>query len=309
MILTCSQRTDICAFYSDWLLRRFREGFVDVRNPYAPRSVQRILLDPGQIEAMIIMTKNPAPLLPHLQTLSAIPLGFQITITPYPAELEPGVPDKRKIIAAFRECARQLGARRVILRYDPIFFTRTWDLAWHQRAFQRLCRQLEGACHQVIISELDWMRNTRRHQKELKALPPDAKRFSLLAESLVPIGLQFGMRLQMCAESPEHAAPGIVRRSCIDAQWIEQISGLRLRYPQGKARPHCDCLAVTDIGEYNCCLHRCRYCYANFDETQLKERVRAHDPASSLLIGQLQPDDQIRIKKQPVFRQIGLFSS
>ena len=47
MILQTGQRTDIPAFYGQWLINRIREGFVDVRNPYYPRqvlhSVQRIL--------------------------------------------------------------------------------------------------------------------------------------------------------------------------------------------------------------------------------------------------------------------------
>lgn len=30
MILNVSGRTDIVAFYSDWFIKRYREGFVDV---------------------------------------------------------------------------------------------------------------------------------------------------------------------------------------------------------------------------------------------------------------------------------------
>lgn len=34
MILQTGQRTDIPAFYGQWLINRVRQGFVDVRNPY-----------------------------------------------------------------------------------------------------------------------------------------------------------------------------------------------------------------------------------------------------------------------------------
>ena len=37
MILNISGRTDIVAFYSDWLINRLKEGFVDVRNPFNPK--------------------------------------------------------------------------------------------------------------------------------------------------------------------------------------------------------------------------------------------------------------------------------
>ncbi|MEG0238891.1 DUF1848 family protein [Anaerorhabdus sp.] len=42
MILNISGRTDIVAFYTNWLMNRFNEGYVDVRNPFYPRSVSRI---------------------------------------------------------------------------------------------------------------------------------------------------------------------------------------------------------------------------------------------------------------------------
>ena len=34
LIINTGMRTDIPAFYSEWLMNRVREGFVYVRNPY-----------------------------------------------------------------------------------------------------------------------------------------------------------------------------------------------------------------------------------------------------------------------------------
>ena len=41
MILQTGQRTDIPAFYGQWLINRVRQGFVDVRNPYNPIQITR----------------------------------------------------------------------------------------------------------------------------------------------------------------------------------------------------------------------------------------------------------------------------
>ena len=41
MIISASRRTDIPAFYADWLLTRIREGYVFVRNPMQPRKISR----------------------------------------------------------------------------------------------------------------------------------------------------------------------------------------------------------------------------------------------------------------------------
>ena len=45
MILNVSGRTDIVAFYSKWFINRYREGYVDVRNPFYPKNVSRIYFD------------------------------------------------------------------------------------------------------------------------------------------------------------------------------------------------------------------------------------------------------------------------
>ena len=42
MILQTGNRTDLPAFYSQWLANRIREGYVMVRNPFNPAPVTRI---------------------------------------------------------------------------------------------------------------------------------------------------------------------------------------------------------------------------------------------------------------------------
>ena len=44
MILQTGQRTDIPAFYGQWLINRIHEGYVDVQNPYNPLQVTRYTL-------------------------------------------------------------------------------------------------------------------------------------------------------------------------------------------------------------------------------------------------------------------------
>lgn len=42
MILNVSSRCDIVAFYSECFLERYKQGYVDVRNPIYPKNVSRI---------------------------------------------------------------------------------------------------------------------------------------------------------------------------------------------------------------------------------------------------------------------------
>ena len=70
-------------------------------------------------------------------------------------------------------------------------------------------------------------------------------------------------------------------------------------YKKWNARKNvpCQCVEMADVGEYNSCLHFCKYCYANYDEKAVRENYKAHNPKSSLLVGELEKDDIIKIRK------------
>ena len=55
---------------------------------------------------------------------------------------------------------------------------------------------------------------------------------------------------------------------------------------------------VLFVGAYNSCLHGCKYCYANFDSKQIVSNYKMHDVNSSLLIGHLNLDDQVKIRRK-----------
>ena len=120
MILSVSRRTDIPAFYADWLFHRLRAGFVCVRNPVNPRKISKIQLSPDVVDGIVFWTKNPAPMLPRLQELKRYAYYFQFTLTPYGKDIEPNLPVKLKLMSAFRRLSDQIGPERVIWRYDPI---------------------------------------------------------------------------------------------------------------------------------------------------------------------------------------------
>ena len=93
MILNTGARTDTVQYFSEWLFRRFREGYVYTRNPLFPHKVTRYELSPDRIDCVLFCSKNYAPVLSCLHEITdRYRTYFHFTITAYGREIEPGVP-------------------------------------------------------------------------------------------------------------------------------------------------------------------------------------------------------------------------
>ena len=93
MIVNTGGRTDTVQYYSEWLLRRFAEGYVLSRNPLFPNKVSRIELFPDKVDCVVFCSKSYAPILPRLHEItSRFRTYFYYTITAYGKDIEPGVP-------------------------------------------------------------------------------------------------------------------------------------------------------------------------------------------------------------------------
>ena len=96
MIIQTGSRTDIPAFYSDWLARSLEEIYVMVRNTFNPVSVTRYNLDPSVVDLIVFCSKNPGPMLRYMHLLEPYRQYWFVTITPYDRDIEPYVPQKAR---------------------------------------------------------------------------------------------------------------------------------------------------------------------------------------------------------------------
>ena len=152
MIINVSGRTDIVAFYTPWFINRYKEGLVDVRNPFNPNLVSRINF--SDVDLILFCTKNPIPIIDYLKYLKK-PIIFQITITPYKNDIEPNVPSKKEVINAVKKISEIIGSDNVYIRYDPIFLSDKYNLSYHIKAFKKLTTLLKGSTKHIIVSFLD----------------------------------------------------------------------------------------------------------------------------------------------------------
>ena len=236
-------------------------------------------------------------MLPHMDLLRPYGQFWYVTITPYGKEIEPGVPDKREVLDSFRRLSDTVGPDRMGWRYDPVFISGEYPAERHIRAFEYMAQTLSGYTRTAVISFVDLYEKTKRNFPEVR--PVTAEQRLQLGKAFVEIAGQYGMTLRPCGEGDELAPFGADCSGCMTVAMYEQALGRRLKVPKtAPARKECACYLGGDIGAYNTCGHLCRYCYANYDAATVRKNLAAHDPESPLLIGHLEPGDQVHEAKQ-----------
>lgn len=310
MIIQTGMRTDIPAFYSKWLLNRIEEGFVLVRNPYNPIQVTRYRLTPDVVDLIAFCTKNPAPMLPHMDALKAYGQYWFITITPYGKDIEPNVPDKEKVMEDFKKLSGIVGVDSMGWRYDPIFIDEKHSVKWHISEFEKMAENLSGYTKSCVISFIDIYKKVERNFPSAGEVSK-ADRIGI-GKAIIRIGAKYGMTIRPCAEGDELAAYGADCSGCMTVNIFETALHAYLDVPKRKTNQRngqCACLLGVDIGAYDTCGHLCKYCYANTNAAFVKENMRKHDPLSPFLLGKSMPEDVIHEAQQRswIDRQLRLF--
>ncbi len=308
MIINTGQRTDIPAFYSEWLSNRLSEGIVCVRNPYNPQQVSRYHLNPNVIDVIGFCSKNPAPFFKYMDLVKDYGQYWFVTITCYDNDIEPNVPDKLKVMDDFRTLSGMVGLSSIGWRYDPILINDKYTTDFHITAFEEMATYLDGYTETVVISFIDLFEKVRRNFPEAKMVTREEKFY--LGQAMSEIAHKHHMTLKPCGEGEFLSRFGADCRGCMTVETYEHAIGKRLIVPKKKpSRSECACYLSGDIGAYDTCGHLCRYCYANNDNEKVKINMRNHDPNSPFLIGDYKSDDIIHDVEQKswIDNQLSLF--
>lgn len=294
MIVSVSRRTDIPAFYSEWFFNRLKEGFAYVVNPMNLKQVSKIELTPDKVDCFIFWTKDATPMLDRLEELKDYKYYFQYTITSYGKEVEQGILDKKKVIDTFKKLSDKIGKEKVILRYDPIFFSEKYTIEYHCKAFERLCSQLEGYTEKCVISFIDLYKKTEKNTKSLNLIQMKLDDIENISEKLSNIASRYGIVIETCSEGYDLMKFGIKKGKCIDDVLVSKVIGSEVDVKKDSTqRDVCGCVKSVEIGQYNTCKHHCLYCYANFNYEQVEENYKLHDKNRPLLVGEVREDAKI----------------
>ena len=291
MILNVSGRCDIVAFYTEWFMNRYRNGFVDVRNPFNKKLVSRINF--RDVDLILFCTKNPLPIIPYLKEIDK-KIIFHVTITPYKKDIEPNVINKRKIIEGVKEISNIIDKENIYVRYDPIFLSDKYNLDYHIKAFTKLCNLLNGYVNHIIVSFIDIKKNVLKNKKILQYKNFSEYDYKEIGLNFSKIAKSNNMTVQTCFEEHNLVEYGFIKGECISHELAFKLTNKTYKNWTSRKEKLCNCCEMVDIGVYNSCSHFCRYCYANFLEDDVTKNIKNHNQNSSLLIGDLEKDDIIK---------------
>ena len=123
VIVSASRATDIPAFYADWFFDRLEKGYSVWTNPF---NGAKSYVSYARTRLVVFWSKNPRPLLPHLEKLreKGIRCYLHYTLNDYETEgLERGIPPLDERIGTFLRLSELLGKELVIWRFDPLIRT------------------------------------------------------------------------------------------------------------------------------------------------------------------------------------------
>lgn len=301
MIINTGARTDTVQYYTKWLLKRFEEGYVFVRNPLFPNKVTRYELTPEKVDTVIFCSKNYEPILPHIKKITdKFNTYFYYTITAYGKDIEPGVPSIEDSINTLIKLSKIVGKQRLAWRYDPVLLSEKYTVENHINTFNYMAQRLYPYIDRCIFSFVEMYKKLEQNMPELILLTEDDKQ--TLAQNFGNISKQYNISIQTCGTNGDYSKFGINKSGCTTLDILGKANGLKFRRLKHKGmRQGCNCIESRDIGAYDTCLNGCKYCYANKNPKLAFENYKFHNPDSPLLLGEIKEMDTIQLGVQNTF--------
>jgi len=288
-IISASRRTDVPAFYGDWFMRRLREGYAGVVNPFGGKRYL-VSLRPEDVSCFVFWSKDFTPFIEHLDALDRLGYRFYFnhTLTALPAIFESRV-DKDAALKTLLYLSERYSPRHINWRFDPIVFSDIADDAFYLDAFHRLAARLAGRVERCYFSFVSLYSKVKRNFQQIqertgvRVIDPHADEKIALAERLASIAQRHGIQMYSCC-GEYLVRPSIQKAHCIDGAIIQQLfSPDGFEYKDKPTRKECGCTESVDIGTYDTCPHGCIYCYANANKATADRAFDNHDPDSAFL--------------------------
>lgn len=224
VIVSASRSTDIPAFYSDWFFHRLKVGYSTWTNPF---NGVNSYVSYQNTKFIVFWSKNPRPLLQHLDELKELGIEcyIQYTLNDYvKEELEKNVPSLDERIETFKMLVDRLGKGRVIWRFDPLIMTDIISIEDLLKKAEYIGNQLQGYTEKMVFSYADIV----SYAKVKKNLENNAIRYVdfsqddmyEFASRLAKLNEKWGYELATCGEQIDLSQFGVKKNHCVDDRLI-----------------------------------------------------------------------------------------
>ena len=220
VIISASRSTDIPAFYADWFFHRLKVGYSAWTNPF---NGVKSFVSYEKCRFIVFWSKNPKPLLEHLDELKERKIGcyIQYTLNDYVKEgLEKGVPQLEERIDTFKRLVDDLGKGHVIWRFDPLILTDQIGLDDLLRKVENIGDQLWGYTEKLVFSYAD-IKLYKKVKANLEKSHVNysewtAAQMEKFAQRLSELNQKWHYQLATCGEKIDIEQYGIQHNRCVD---------------------------------------------------------------------------------------------
>lgn len=280
-VISASRRTDLPAFFYDWLQERLAKGNVVLRNPYFQNKSYSVDLRPENVHSIVLWSKDFKNVMLEPGYLNNYNLYFQYTINHYSKILEPNVPEYKDTLSVLEGLLKKYKPQQFNLRFDPVIISQGGEISpspdnpenARLDAFELLCRDIRALgmeeCR-VTTSYLSMYGHVRKALEEcgVDLVHQNEEEQLSFFRRMLEIAEKYGISLYSCASPLFVQIDGIKKGHCIDGELLEQLfDGRVTRSKDSGQREACGCTRSKDIGNYAFgmdgmrCKHGCRYCY------------------------------------------------
>ncbi|MBO6051338.1 MAG: DUF1848 domain-containing protein [Bacteroidales bacterium] len=220
VIVSASRSTDIPAFYADWFFHRLKVGYSAWTNPF---NGVKSFVSYEKCRFIVFWSKNPEPLLLHLDELNEQGIGcyIQYTLNDYVSEgLEKNVPALEKRIDTFKQLVDKFGKGRVIWRFDPLILTDKISLDDLLHKVENIGDQLQGYTEKLVFSYADIAAyrkvKSNLDKNHVSYTEWTTNQMEEFAKELSKLNQKWNYQLATCGEKIDIERYGIHHNRCVD---------------------------------------------------------------------------------------------
>lgn len=227
VIVSASRSTDIPAFYSDWFFHRLKVGYSAWTNPF---NGKKSYVSYEKTKFIVFWSKNPRPLLNHLDELKEKGIGcyIQYTLNDYENErLEKAVRPLTERIETFKLLVDKLGKGSVVWRFDPLILTQTIGVDDLLRKIEYIGDSLFGYTEKLVFSFADIASyrkvKTNLEKNNVPYIEWDETTMLEFASKLSELNKKWNYKLATCGEKIDISQFGIEHNHCVDDKLIVRL--------------------------------------------------------------------------------------